>query len=138
MRLKCINQSFNSCQLTTRSTTEHFTVPEDDIRFNQFVVDKYTYTTRKDEEKEAKRTVRQSFRETFSDFKQNFDELRDKYLLHRYGVKNDQFHWPQIKEDATLGYVFHQDFFENTSCSPRFEPQDAHFAAKQASLHCRV
>ena len=30
------------------------------------------------------------------------------------------------------------DYSENVSCSPKFEPQDAHFSGKQTSLHCTV
>ena len=30
------------------------------------------------------------------------------------------------------------DYSENLSCTPKFEPQDAHFSSKQTSLHCTV
>ena len=46
--------------------------------------------------------------------------------------------WNQILEDSELGYIFHFDFSENVSCTPKFEPQDAHFSGKQTSLHCSV
>ena len=35
--------------------------------------------------------------------------------------------------------MFHMDYSENISCSPKFEPQDAHFfGQQQTSLHCAV
>ena len=59
------------------------------------------------------------------------------YLLHRFECKNNIFLWPQIL-NASPGFVFHLDFSENISATPKFEPQDAHFGSKQTSLHCAV
>ena len=30
------------------------------------------------------------------------------------------------------------DYSENLTCTPKFEPQDAHFSGKQTTLHCSV
>ena len=37
-----------------------------------------------------------------------------------------------------MGPIFHEDYSENVSASPKYEPQDAHFSTKQTSLHCSV
>ena len=59
-------------------------------------------------------------------------------MLSIFETRNDVHHWPQIFSDSDLGYIFHQDYLENKSFSPKFEPQDAHFSSKQTSLHCTV
>ena len=107
-------------------------------RFHQFVLEKYEYLTNLGVMKEGKRTVRKEFVESFENFKTYFNNQAVTYLLHRYEIKNDKYHWPQILNDTNLGYIFHQDYSENISCSPKFEPQDAHFSSKQTSLHCTV
>ena len=98
----------------------------------------YNYRNKKGEKKDGKRTIRKSFRETFAKFKTNFDAVGQLYLLHRYECENDHFYWPHILEHSELGHVFHVDYFENLSCSPKFEPQDAQFSGQQTSLHCAV
>ena len=30
------------------------------------------------------------------------------------------------------------DYSENVSCTPKYEPQDAHFSGNQTTLHCTV
>ena len=52
---------------------------------------------------------------------------------------NDNFYWPQVLNTTNhLGYIFHMDYLENISVTPKEEPQDAHFSGKQTSLHCTV
>ena len=78
------------------------------------------------------------FSEPFELFKANFDANGLLYLVHRFEYKNDQFHWPQILDLTDLGHVYHMDYSENISCTPKFEPQDAHFSGKQTSHHYTV
>ena len=59
-------------------------------------------------------------------------------MLHRFEIHNDVHHWPQILSDFDLDYIFHQDYSGNISPNTKFEPQDAHFSSKQASLHCII
>ena len=59
-------------------------------------------------------------------------------LLNRFEIHNDFHHSLQILSESNLGYIFHQDYSENVSFSPTFEPQDSHFSLKQTSLHCTV
>lgn len=49
-----------------------------------------------------------------------------------------KFHWGNILQEPGYGIIFHQDYSENISCSPKYEPQDTHFSSKQTSLHCTV
>ena len=37
-----------------------------------------------------------------------------------------------------FGVIFHMDYSENISTSPKYEPRDAHFNKKRISLHCTV
>ena len=108
------------------------------VDYDQFVIEDYEYTNKKGEKKSGKRTVRNHFSEQFVDFKANFDKCRVSYMHHRFEIKNDVYRWPLILNDSKLGYVFHMDYSENISCTPKFEPQDAHFSGKQTSLHCNV
>ena len=101
---------------------EDFEKQEKGVRFHEFVVETYTYTNKKGEKKTGSRTIRKEFVEEFHEFKSNIDSKRSAYLLHRYEIKNDSFHWPQIMSDTDLGIIFHQDYSENISCSPKFEP----------------
>ena len=94
--------------------------------------------TKKVRKKEGKRTIRTDFFESFETFKETLDNKGTKYLIHRFEIKNDSFHWPQILSNSKYGYVFRQDYSENISMSPKYEPQDAHFSSKQTSLHCSV
>ena len=65
--------------------------------------------------------------------------IRTEYLHHRYQVTNDKFVWDNVLNTVDEhGEIFHFDFSENITCSPKFEPQSAHFAKKQISLHCSV
>ena len=71
-------------------------------------------------------------------FKSKLDSCGASYMNHRFEIKNDIYYWPRISGNSNLGYIFHMDFSENVSCTPKFEPQDAHFSGKETSLHCSV
>ena len=54
-------------------------------------------------------------------------------------MENDKHEWKQILETVkVIGPVFHMDFSENITASPKFEPQSSHFSKRQFSLHCTV
>ena len=138
-RLECLSPSCenNDCKVTPMFDDSAFKKPQK-VTYDQFVTDTYTYLNENSEKKEGKRTIRKQFSETFDKFKAEFDGNAKAYLLHRYEIINDAFVWPQIRDDSSLGYVFHQDYSENITCIPKYEPQDAHFLGKQTSLHCTV
>ena len=65
--------------------------------------------------------------------------IQHSYLFHRFQVCNDNFEWKNILLTVpNLGPIFHLDFSENITNTPKFEPQSAHFSKKQFSLHCSV
>ena len=68
------------------------------IKYYQFVTEKYTYMTRTGVNKEGKRTKITEICEPFEKSKEEFDEKGKTYLIHRYEIKNNLFHWPQILE----------------------------------------
>lgn len=123
---------------TVKYSLADFKVPEK-IDYQQFVKEGYTYISKKTKEKkEGSRTVRKVFTESFESLKENFDSMGSSYLHHRFEIKNDQYLWPLVLNETQHGYVFHMDFSENIQCTPKEEPQDAHFSSKQTSLHCTV
>lgn len=64
---------------------------------------------------------------------------RHIYLKHRYLVENDKQEWRNILNTISdIGPIFHMDFSENLSGTPKFEPQSDHFSKQQFSLHCTV
>ena len=81
-----------------------------DVSFDQFVAEDYTYLNKEGEEKVGKRTIRKKITKTFDTFKGEFDGNAKLYLLHRYEILNDNFCWPQILAESSLGYIFHQDY----------------------------
>jgi hypothetical protein len=138
LKLSCIEGSCNSCSLNPVFVVDDFKDIQTPIKFHLYVQQYNAKTSKKGEKKTGKRTVRKEFVEVFQKFKQDFDKNLEKYLLHRFEIKNDQHHWKNILENPKCGTIFHQDFSENLSASPKFEPQDAHFSGKQTSLHCTV
>ena len=113
-----------------------FDIPKK-VNYNQFEVEEYTFKNKAGIGMIGKRTTRQLKTELFPEFKSNFDNNGAQYLLHRYECKNNNYVWPQIL-DSSPRFIFHLDYSENISATPKFEPQNAHFAGKQTSLHCSV
>ena len=57
--------------------------------------------------------------------------MKHKYLEHRFQVENDRFHWKKvIYSQQDFGTLFHMDYSENVSGTPKLEPQDAHFSKR--------
>ena len=138
--LKCIiSQCRNSdCSpMSTMYSESDFIDIEKCITYHQFVIENYEYTNRKGVAKVGCRTVRKPFQETMLQLKQKIDSNAFVYLKHRFEIKNDTFLWPNICDASWLGYIFHMGFSENIACTPKHEPQDAHFSGKQ-TLHCSV
>ena len=54
-------------------------------------------------------------------------------------IENDKVHWKLILNSADdFGPIFHLDFSENITGSPKYEVQSAHFNKSQFSLHVSV
>lgn len=86
-----------------------------------------------------KKTERVNKLETLDWIYEKMMEKRNEYLLHRYQVSNDNYVWKSILSTvAQLGPIYHMDFSENISVTPKFEPQSAHFSKRQFTLHCTV
>ena len=65
--------------------------------------------------------------------------MRLEYLIHKYQIYNDRFHWPTILATTeNLGNILHMDYSENVSQHFKYEPQSSHFNKTQYSLHCTV
>ena len=56
--------------------------------------------------------MRKEFVESFDNFKIYFDSQAATNLMHRYEIKNDMYHWPQILNGTDLGYIFYHDYLE--------------------------
>ena len=84
--------------------------------------------------KETTRTERVIYRKDAEEVTKTLIEVKQVYLLHLYQLAHDSFHWKNIL--AANVPIFHMDFSENISLTPKHEVQDAHFNERQASLHC--
>ena len=69
-QLRCINGTCTDCELIQPFKREDFTVI-DNVSFNQFVVESFSYTNKKMEVKNGARTIRKTFIESFEEFESN-------------------------------------------------------------------
>ena len=89
--------------------------------------------------KNSKKTEKVQKCVTWETLYQQLISLKQKYLCHKYQVRNDRFHWQKVL--ATIenyGAIYHMDFSENISQMYKHEPQSSHFNKQQYSLHCTV
>ena len=64
---------------------------------------------------------------------------KNTYLCHRWQIEHDKVKWENILQlPDTTGPIFHVDFSENISGTPKYEVQSAHFNKSQYSLHVTV
>ena len=131
-QLECISNNCDNCKQLPMFSMDDFDVP-DEVSYPQFEVEEYTFMNKAGILKKASRTVR--LQKTGS---ANFylDSMRKVSCIYYIECKNDTFVWPQILDSP--GFIFHLDYSENLSVTPKLEPQDAHFGSKQTSLHCAV
>ena len=108
------------------------------LTYHQFVVKEFEYVSPKTHEiTKSTRTIRD---DEMKDVVTVYNELKDEanqYLKHRFQVENDRYQWRNILS-LNNEIVFHMDYSENVSGSPKYEAQDAHFSKNQFSLHCTV
>ena len=137
LKLKCITGQCHVCTFSPMYDLPSFK-GQGVVKFHQFIVEEHTYISKKGEMKSGKQTIRKDFNERIQKYITKFDSrCLLIFCINLKLRKNDLFHWPQILSDTDLGYLFHQDYSEN-SCTPKYEPQDTHFSSKQTSLHCTV
>ena len=78
--------------------------------------------------KTTKRTERVQKEASIADLVDEFIDMRNDYLVHRYQIENDKFQWSKILDTVQqYGTIHHLDFSENLQFAPKFEPQSAHF-----------
>ena len=87
-------------------------------------------------EKISKKTERVTSLRSLKEIFNTMLSLKKRYLMHKYQIYNDTFHWPRIL--STEGEIYHMDFSENLTQSYKYEPQSSHFNKKQYSLYCTV
>ena len=88
-------------------------------------------------EKISKKTERVEHQLSFQEIYEKLAGQRQQYLMHRFQVLNDRFHWPRVLA-ASTGPTYHYDFSENLPQMYKYEPQSSHFNKNQYSLHCTV
>ena len=123
-QLSCICGDCSDCKISKPFSRDD--MKDEDVIFNQYVVETFVYKTRKGVEREGKRTVRKTF-EKFQEFEEKLLSLGKSYLLHGVECINDVYHWPIIKSNG-LGYTFHMYYSENISSTPEFFRKTAFFA----------
>ena len=73
---------------------------------------------------------------TYQELYKKLGDIKKIYLMHRYQVNNDVFHWPMILATTIIhDSIYHIDYSENLSQMYKFEPQSS---KRQFSLHCTV
>ena len=114
-----------------------------ELTYYQYETVKETYIVQrgadKGKEKESTRTERRTHTETIKDIVTNLENTKKVYLLHRYLVVQNAYHWKIVLLDqSSKKPIFHMDFSENVALTAKKEAKDAHFLKKQYSLHCTV
>ena len=140
-QLRCCERKCSVCKNLQNDLIE---IPNlDDITkltFYQFETTETAYISKKTgEEKNSKKYERVHYTEKAKTILEQLLKEKNKYLVHRFQVENDKHEWKQILETVKdIGPVFHMDFSENITASPKFEPQSSHFSKRQFSFHCTV
>ena len=65
---------------------------------------------------------------TYSELFTELCRYKKPYLVHKYEVFNDIYHWPKILQTATdIGPIYRMDFSENIGQMYKYKPQSSHF-----------
>ena len=89
--------------------------------------------------KVSEKTIHVKHTENTMDMYKQIMSMKNDYLYHRYQIVNDRFEWKSILHTTReYGMIFHLDFSENITGTPKLEPHSAHFNKNQYSLHCTV
>ena len=108
------------------------------LSYHQFNVKQVEYKSTKTQEmKMSKRTIREDIKQDVVSVYEEVKRRSQEYLVHRFQIENDRYHWRKLLSQNTE-VIFHMDYSENVSGSPKYEPHDAHFSKAQFSLHCTV
>ena len=122
--LKCVEGKCKNC--CNIKQPEILNLKYEVLHYNEFVVKNVSYVNKKTKEiKESKQTVRETVEK---DVKNVHDELlieSRKYLKRKFQIENERYQW-RIILNRNLETIFHMDFSENVSGSPKYKPQDAH------------
>ena len=113
------------------------------VTFSQFELTNTPYQQKDKQgniiEKISKKTERVHHSLLFNKCVRKLKLVKYSYLMHRYQVNNDIYHWPQILSSIkTIPLIYHMDFSENLPQLLKYEPQSSHFNRKQYSSHCTV
>ena len=82
--------------------------------------------------KTTKRTETVQKEESIAELVDEFIDMWNDYLVHRYQIENEKFQWSKIFDtDQQYGTIHHLDFSENLQFATKFEPQSAHFNKDQ-------
>ena len=137
---KCVNQKCPDCSSCQPKQLKCQTNDKITIKIAQFETVTNTYVNKKGETKNSTRTERVDRQMKVSEVYNNLVEMKQEYLVHKYQIYNDRFHWPLIMaESQAIGEsIFHMDYSENVAQHFKYEPQSSHFNKSQYSLHCTV
>ena len=138
-QLQCCTGSCKKCENDSDVDIPNLD-DKDLVTYYQFEVTKTEYLSKKTGTmKESTRTERVDKSKPVVEIYSSIMSMKDKYLQHRFQVENDRYHWKKvIDSQQDFGTLFHMDYSENVSGTPKFEPQDAHFSKSHFSLHCTV
>ena len=87
------------------------------VKVPQFEETKTPYTeqdkkTGEEKEKISKKVEKVIRERTFEDVYDKLYKRNQKYIMHKYQVYNDKYHWPRILATVTDGPIYHMDYSE--------------------------
>ena len=133
---RCVTGQCNNCK-DNRTWPLRCSTSQAMVKSSQFKLTECEYTS-DNKSKTAKKTVRVEQTKTYQETYKQLGSMKTTYLMHKFQVYNDTYHWPKILNTVEIGSIYHMDYSENIAQMYKDEPQSSHFNKEQFSLHCTV
>ena len=140
---KCVNKQCKDCNKLPPATLKCME-SEELVTVDQFEMvhrEYQKFNTKKKimEIKKTKCMDRVHKKISYRDLYKKVWSMKKAYMVHKYYVYNDKYHWPKIVATVPeLGEITHCDYSENMSQLHKREAQPCHFNKPAYSLHCTV
>ena len=135
---KCVNRRCRECKAVSPSTLK-CQQSEELVSVDQFETVKreyLKYNKEKDtvESKTSKFTDRVQTKMLYKDLYERIRSMRKAYMVHKFFVYNDKYHWPKILSTVPdIGEIVHLDYSENMSQLHKRKAQSCYFNKKAYS-----
>ena len=137
--LNCCQGSCEMCKNNLNNDLDSLFPSNEKIITHIFETQDVEYISKTGQSKVTSKLIRVEKKELLSAIFEQFNGQRSEYLVNRYQVSSDCYEWKNILHTTNnYGKIFHADYSENISGSPKDEPQSAYFSTEQYSLRCTV